>query len=567
MIDSVSLIEQYIKQKDWRLKENANQTFSYPGLVGFVSSHATADYMLKNIVTEEAAQAHKQGYIHIHDLSGACNYCLGLGMEEFLYKGIDDIDGPPKHFSSAMNQLSNLIFLISQQIAGAVAFNTVDILLAPYIKKDALTYKQIKQVVQEFVFTINVKGRIGFQSPFTNFQLDVTVPNRLKGNHPMIAGEVMDFTYDDCQWEIESFDRALLEVLMESKRVLAFPVINIGITKEFNWDNKLAETIFESIGKIGQPTINNYVNGTYDPDSVRSLCCSLRLDMKEIIKQTGGQFGSADNSGSIGVVNLNVPMYAYLSGGDRNIFYEYLERYTRIAFDSLVVKRTFIEDMMSRGMYPILSRFLDDFSHFFNTVGVIGMNEMCLNMGMKDIGDAESVKFCEEVLGRINELISEFQVKYKDFYGPNRGLIGNLELTPSEGSTYRLAKHNQEMFPDIITAGTKDKPYYTRGCWLPNDKKYSLMQAAKHQEVLQNLFSGGANFNYYVEQPFQDFKVARSLVRKLVHNTSLPFISISPTISECPICGKKESLTEWCTHDLPEDEVNLLEERGIGKRV
>lgn len=876
----VKKIDEYLTKSSWRVFENANQTFSYPGLVGFVSSHQTAEYMLQNVIPPEAAKAHRDAYIHIHDLSGMCNYCLGLGMEEFLWKGIDDIDGPPKHFSSAMNQMSNLVFLISQQIAGAVAFNCVDVLLAPYIKKDELTYRQIKQIVQEFVFTVNVKGRVGFQcvdektevltpsgfkkydelkvgdkiytwkdgklniqyvknmsvnhhkgkmhlyqgrdytqlvtdnhrvlrkkynskeyelvessklignksgvqlpiafdglcykttdgmtsdmrkllvyvltdgtiepsgnrvkiyksttrygnqeletilsnlgfsysvrqnttefgsivniydicaedsrkiteilgnnkksipeiflkmnqeeakeflslwakldgddsdkiklqcdsmeiadmiqhiaviagfgsriverlignnkvptiyvclykrknkhvkqiqevdydgivwcpstddgvvvyrkdgrvfisgnSPFLNFQLDVTVPNRLKGNHPMIAGEIMPFTYDDCVWEIESFNRALLEVMMESKRVLAFPVINIGITKEFNWENKLADTIFKSIAKIGQPTINNYVHGTYDPDSVRSLCCSLRLDMKEIMRQTGGQFGSADNSGSIGVINLNLPLYAYLSGGNRDIFYDYLEKYTRISFSALVEKRRFVEKMMSAGMYPTLKRFLDDFSHFFNTIGVIGMNEMCLNMGMRDISFQESYDFCNEVLQKLNDLIVEFQLENQNFYGPRKGLIANLELTPSEGSTHRLAKHMLQKYPDFITANGTGGAYFTRGCWLPNDKKYPLKEAAKHQEELQNRFSGGANFNFYIEEPIADYKAARSIVKKLIDYTTLPFISISPTISECPVCGRKESKTEWCTHELNEEQIKELGDKGIVVRV
>jgi ribonucleoside-triphosphate reductase len=562
-LKAVSLIDDYIAKSDWRVNENANMEFSYPGLVGYVSSHSTAEYMLRNIVPHEASQAHRDAFIHIHDLSGMCNYCLGLGLEEFLWMGIDDIDGPPRHFSSAMNQLANLIFLISQQIAGAVAFNTVDVLMAPYIKKDELTYKQIKQVLQEFVYTINVKGRIGYQTPFVNFQLDVTVPNRLNGNNPIIAGEMMDFTYNDLTWEIESFNRALLEVLMESKRVLAFPVINIGITKDFNWDNKLAETIFSAVGKIGQPTFNNYVHGCYDPDSVRSMCCSLRLDMSQIIKQTGGQFGAADNSGSIGVVTLNLPLYGYLSGGDKDILYFYIDKYMSIAFDALIEKRKFIERMMEIGMYPTLHRFVQDFRHFFNTIGIIGLNEMLLNMGRKGIEDKESIEFCLEVLDKINQNMVQFQLEHKDFYGEGHGLLANLELVPGEGCTTRFAKHIKTKYKDFITANGTEHTYLTRGCWLPADKKYALSDAAKHQEILQDKFSGGANFNWYIEEQINDWRSVRSIVKKLINNTSLPFISISPTIYTCPVCGKKESKTEWCEHDLSQEKINELKSRGV----
>lgn len=489
--------------------------------------------------------------------------CLGLDFEMFLYKGINDDFGSPKHFTSALSQLHNAIFLISQQIAGAVAFNSVDILLAPYIKQDGLTYKQVKQALQEFVCTINIKGRIGYQSPFLNWQLDVTVPKRLQGRHPVIAGEIMDFLYDDCKWEIETINKALLEIMSETKAVLAFPVINIGITKNFNWDNKLAETIFTSIGNTGQPTINNYVNSCYDPDAVKSMCCSLRLDMAKIMKQTGGSFGAADNSGSTGVVTLDLPVYGYLSGGDEAILKWYIQKYTKVAFTALVAKRKFIEQRMKDGWYPTVNRFIDDFSHFFNTIGVIGLHEMLLNMGKPGIDTEEGSLFAQKVLDYINELIGEFQVENKDFYGTNRGLIANLELVPGEGCCHRLAIHNKKVYPDIITQGSDKGVYYTRGCWLPANKDYSLVFAANNQDALQEKFSGGANFQYYLNEPIHDWKATRSIVRKLVENTSLPFISLSPTISVCPICGRLQDNKDYCQHDLTEDQIEELKKKGV----
>jgi ribonucleoside-triphosphate reductase len=453
-------------------------------MLGYVVGHSTSEYGLEKIYPSDANEAHREGYFHIHDLLGLCNYCLGLDFEMFLMKGIDERFGAPKHFSSALSQLSNAIFLISQQIAGAVAFNSVDILLAPYARNDGLTYKEIKQFLQEFVFTINIKGRVGYQSPFTNFQLDLTVPNRLKGRHPVIRGQAMDFTYDDCTWEIECINRALLEILMEAPSVLAFPVINVGITKEFNWENKTAETIFTSIGRTGQPTINNYVNSDYDPDAVKSMCCSLRLDMSKIMKQTGGQFGAADNSGSLGVVTLNMPRFGYLSGGNKSILFSYIDTYTNIAFRTMVAKRRYVEDRLQHGWYPTVHRFIDDFSHFFNTIGIIGLEEMLLNMGIGGIDTDEGKALACEVLDYINGKISEFQLEYKDFYGKNKGLLGNLELVPGEGTMYRFAKHDKEKYPDIITQGSEGNYYYTRGCWLPANKEYNVFWAAEHQEEL-----------------------------------------------------------------------------------
>jgi ribonucleoside-triphosphate reductase len=562
-LDAVKLIDQYIAQSDWRIKENANMNYSYAGMLGYVVSHATSEYALKKIFPSEAADAHKDCYIHIHDLSGLCNYCLGIDFEMFLMKGVTDDYGPPKHFDSALGQMANYVFLVSQQIAGAIAFNSVDILLAPYAKKDELTYKQIKQALQNYVCTVNIKGRIGYQSPFLNWQTDKTVPNRLKGRTPLIAGEEMDFTYDDCQWEIDAINRAVLEIIMEAPSVLAFPVLNVGITKEFNWDDKAAETIFTAMGRVGQPTINNYVNSDYDPDAVKSMCCSLRLDMSKIIKQTGGQFGAADNSGSLIVVTLNLSRYGYLSGGSEDILFGYLDLYSEIAFKAMVEKRKFVEERMKDGWYPAVKRFVDDFSHFFNTLGIIGMNEMLLNMGKGGIETDEGKRFSLQVLDYLNQKISDFQVEYKDFYGPNKGLLANLELVPGEGVTHRFARHDKERFPDIITANNTGDPYYTRGCWLPADQKYNVFFAAKHQEDLQDKFSGGANFQYYLEEPIHDWHSVRSLIKKLVYNTKLPFISLSPTIAVCPICGQLQDGRDYCEHKLSEEQIKDLKERGI----
>lgn len=563
MLDVVKLIDQYIEQADWRIKENANMSYSYPGMLGYVVNHATSEYALERIFPKECSDAHKDGFIHLHDLSGLCNYCLGLDFEMFLLQGINDEYGPPKHFSSAIGQMANAIFLISQQIAGAVAFNSVDVLLAPYVKHDGLTYNEVKQLLQSYVCTVNIKGRIGFQSPFLNWQTDKTVPKRLQGRSPVICNEVMNFTYDDCQTQIDWINRAVLEILMEAKGVLAFPVLNVGITKDFNWDDKAAETIFTAMGRVGQPTINNYVNSDYDPDAVKSMCCSLRLDMSKIVKQTGGQFGAADNSGSLMVVTMNMARYGYLSGGNEDILFGYIDYYSDLAFKAMVEKRKFVEARMKDGWYPTLSRFIMDFSHFFNTLGVIGLHEMLLNMGKPGIDTEEGSTFVQKVLDHCNEKLSEFQLEYKDFYGTNHGLLANLELVPGEGVTHRFAKHDLEKYPDIITSNGSGEPYYTRGCWLPADKEYNIMFAAKHQEPLQDKFSGGANFNYYLNEPIHDWKAVRSIVKKLVNNTKLPFISVSPTIAVCPICGQLQDDRDYCQHELTQSQIQELREKGI----
>lgn len=566
MIDTAQKIQEYIYSDPWRKLENANTSYSYSGMVGYVSNFATSDYALSHIYPPDIAEAHKSTMIHIHDLSGLCNYCLGTDLEQLLNRGLEDVDGPPKHLTSALSQMMNLVFLVSQEIAGACAFNSVDTLLSPYVYKDKLTYHQIKQAVQEFIYSINVKGRTSYQCPFTNVQFDITIPKRKQNTFAVVGGEALDVKYEDLTWEREAIVRAFLETIMESKRILTFPIMNIGITKDFNWDNKLSDVIFDCIGKTGQPTINNYVNGDYDPDATRSLCCSIRLDISTVIKQVGGQFGAADNSGSIGVVTLNLPLYGYLSGGDSDILREYVSRYMRIGWEALKCKRTFVDAQMQTGFYPVLHRFIEDFRHFFNTLGVVGMNEMLLNMGKPNIADEESKQFCIELLEYMNNIISELQEQDKDFYGKNQGLIGNLELTPSEGTSFRFAKHLKQKYPKAITANGTNHDYLTRGCWLPADEEYSLMFAAKHQEDLQNLFSGGANFQYHLGEPIYDIKPVKSILRKLITKTKLPFISLSPAIEVCPVCGRVSTLDGWCEHELTEEQIDSLTKQGVELR-
>ena len=865
------IIHDYLEDNDWRVKENANMSLSISGLEGYVIQHINADYALKNIFNEQEAKAHKDCDLHIHDLGsgGMKNYCLGVGLEEFLFYGLDDLDGCAKHFTTALRHIENFTFAVSQEIAGAVAWNDFDVYLAPYIKNDKLTYKEVKQAIQQFIFTINHKFRIGYQcvdqdtevltpngfkkynevnigddiytwkdgklninkiqavsinnhkgkmhvyssrdyiqqvtdnhnvlhrkyntheyelskskdlinnktghylpiatdglyyntscklndlqiqllaliltngsiepdnriklyrstnkeqdnitnvldglninyslfkrdktefgsyinhysilsedtkwikeiintkekipdilfsmnreqallflktwasqdghwgekiklqadndliasqlqhlgviagfgsriqkrliginkqgtthvqfykrknkyannnyevdydgivwcpstqdgivvyrkdnrifisgnSPFTNVQLSIMIPKRLQGKKAMIGKEAMDFTYDDCLEEAGMITKAMLEVLLESKRPLTFPVINIGVTRKYldeYWNTDLNNLITRSIAELGQPTINNYVNGYYDPDTVRSMCCSIRLDFSELQKQSGGQFGASDNSGSVCVVTLNLPRIAYEARliGDHDevetmkVFQKILDKRLELAKSIILKKRQFIEDLMSKGYYPNLNRFIDNFANFFNTIGIIGLNEMCMNYLGDDynIETEDGIYFSKVVINHINNKIKTFQGESKDWYN-GRGLYWNLELVPAEGVAHRFAKHDKFKYDNIITANGSGDDYYTRGCWLPADQQYNLSFASKHQDELQDLFSGGANFNLYLEGSNVRPEAIKDILYKLLTNTSLPFISISPTIYICPICGKKGE--EYCYH-------------------
>ena len=559
---SVKLIKDYQQATDWRIKENSNQSYSYSGQNGYVINHHNSQFMLDKILSKECGEAHRNGDIHIHDLSGLSNYCLGLDLGELLRIGLNDLDGSPKHFTTALSQMHNCIYLISQEIAGAVAMSSVDILLAPYAYNDRLSYTQIKQAVQEFVYTINVKGRVGYQCPFTNLNLDITVPNRLKGIPVMIGDKETYLNYDDPCYErcIEDINRAFLETMTEAKRVLAFPVLNIGITKDFEWDSDLATKIFSTMGKIGQPTVNNYVNSDYDPDTTKSMCCSLRLDMTQLMK-AGGQFSSNDNSGSIGVITLNLPRYGYEACNNKKMLLHLIVKNMDLAKDALLAKRAYVEKQMELGMYPTIKRFVPNFANFFNTIGAVGLNEMCLNFLGKGIDTPEGMDLSKEVLKFMNNRLSLYQTECKDWYN-GRGLWFNAELVPAEGCSHRLAKVDKAKYPDIITANGTDGVYYTRGCWLPSDKEYSLKYAVEHQEQLQNFFSGGANFQYHVEGTISG-EAVKSLVSKIILQTSLPFVSISPIISVCPICGQLQSSVEYCEHELTEYQVQELKDKGV----
>lgn len=552
-------IDEYIARSGSRSKENANQSFSYPGMLGYLLGFVTSEYALEHIYPKSAQELHEKCHIHIHDMSGLCCYCYGMDYEMALNQGIQGESEPPKHFETALGQMDTLIFQIAGQIAGAVAINSPDVLLAPYIKNDGLTYKQVKQCIQQFIYRINAKLRQNYEAPFSNFQLDLTVPKRLRDRTPVIAGVAMDFKYDDCQQEINWFNTALIEVMMEAKRILPFPVLNMSITKDFNWDNKLAETMFKGIGSMGLPVINNYVNSDYDPDSVKSMCCSLRLDMTKLMK-SNGSFGANDNSGSIGVVTINLALMGHLATSKDNLK-ELIKDNMYVAAEVLGNKRAFIEDWHKLGMYPRLQQFIDDFHSFFSTIGIGGMNEMCLNFLGKSIDTEEGIELSMEVLDYMNEVLGELQTQSTHWYN-GRGVYWNLEATPLEGATRRLAQGMHKYYPDAITSNGTQQDYITRGTLLPVDQRYTLKFATEHQQRIQDKLSGGANFAHYLEAPIDDWKVTRSIVRRIVNNTSLPFVSISPMVNICPLCHQRIT-GETCEHNLSDYEIEELRKQGI----
>ena len=699
------IVEEYINQTGSRTKEHANQFYSYPNLKGHLLGYVMADYALKHIFKEDLAVAHEKGILHLNDLnSGNSSYCYGLDYIELLHQGLTGDDGskPPKYFDTALGITETCIMKLSGQIAGAVAINSPDVLLAPYIKNEGLTYEQVRHELKQFVFRINTRVRASFEAPFVNFQLDITVPKRLKKVKPVIQGKKMDFTYEDCQEQIDMFNIALLDILEETNK--PFTVVNMGIAKDFNWDGKVADKIFSAIGTIGQPVISNYVNSDYDPDTTRSMCCfegsqefivlednkevvysfldaynkfgkdnllvrsgltldyspakmvriktkksqamfeitcldenkneytlkttdnhihlvagkgnrttveleigdkfyiekdnvldfvsiveieqldkvptyvycvemenkqlpyfnlangiithncSLRLDMSKIMKGSSS-FGANNGSGSIGVITLNLALIGYLGKGSKEKLFNTIRTYVDLAKEGLGRKRSFIESWHEIGMYPTLYQFSKDFSTLFSTIGVVGMNEMCLSFLGKGIDTEEGIALCEEVADYMNSVLSEYQLQDEHWYD-GRGVYWNLEVVPAEGATRRLAQQMKKYYPDCITSNGSQKDYVTRGCWLPADKQYTLAYATEHQDRIQKKFSGGCNFNWYLEAPIKDPKVVKSLVWKFVNNTSLPFISISPPIKICPICNKR--VDEYCEHDLSVEEIEKL---------
>jgi len=541
MLDYKALVNNYVHINDWRVKENSTVTYSVGGLILSNSGAITANYWLSEIYDDEIANAHKSGDIHIHDLSMLTGYCAGWSLKQLIQEGLGGIPGkitssPASHLSTLCNQMVNFLGIMQNEWAGAQAFSSFDTYLAPFVKVDNLSQKEVKQCVQSFVYGVNTPSRWGTQAPFSNITLDWTVPNDLANLPAIVGGREMDFTYGDCKKEMDMVNKAFIEIMIEGDangRGFQYPIPTYSITRNFDWseteNNKL---LFEMTSKYGTPYFSNYINSDMEPSDVRSMCCRLRLDLRELRKKSGGFFGSGESTGSVGVVTINLPRIAYLSKNEHE-FYERLDRIMDISARSLKTKRTVITRLLEAGLYPYTRHYLGNFDSHFSTIGLIGMNEAGLNASWlrADLTHPEAQQFAKDVLNHMRERLSDYQEQYGDLY--------NLEATPAESTTYRLAKHDVEKWPDIITAAKHpgDAPYYTNSSHLPVGCTDDIFEALAIQDDLQTLYTSGTVFHAFLGEKLPDWQSAARLVRKIAENFKLPYYTISPTYSICPEHG------------------------------
>ena len=552
-LNYTDLVDNYINLNDWRVKENSTVTYSVGGLILSNSGAVTANYWLSNVYDREIADAHRNAAIHLHDLSMLTGYCAGWSLRQLIQEGLGGVAGkitstPANHLSTLCNQMVNFIGILQNEWAGAQAFSSFDTYLAPFVKVDNLSQKEIKQCIQSFVFGLNTPSRWGTQAPFCNITLDWTVPDDLANLPAIVGGKEMDFTYGDCQKEMDMINKAFIEVMIEGDangRGFQYPIPTYSITKDFDWgeteNNKL---LFEMTAKYGTPYFSNYINSDMKPSDVRSMCCRLRLDLRELRKKSGGYFGSGESTGSIGVVTINLPRIAYLATDEKD-FYERLDRLMDISARSLKIKRTFITKLLDAGLYPYTKRYLGTFNNHFSTIGLVGMNEVGLNAKWlrKNLGSPEVQKFAKDILNHMRERLSDYQELYGDLY--------NLEATPAESTAYRFAKHDKKLYPDIITANENGTPYYTNSSHLPVGYTDDIFEALDIQDELQTLYTSGTVFHAFLGEKLPDWKSAANLVRKIAENYKLPYYTISPTYSicknhgylvgevkSCPVCGE-----------------------------
>ena len=555
ILDYKDIVNSYVKVEDWRVKENSTVTYSVGGLILSNSGAVTANYWLSEIYDQEIADAHRNADIHIHDLSMLTGYCAGWSLKQLIREGLGGIEGkitsaPAKHLSVLCNQMVNFLGIMQNEWAGAQAFSSFDTYLAPFVKVDHLSYPEVKKCIESFVYGVNTPSRWGTQAPFSNITLDWTVPNDLAELPAIVGGKDMDFCYKDCKKEMDMVNKAFIETMIEGDangRGFQYPIPTYSITRDFDWsDTENNRLLFEMTSKYGTPYFSNYINSDMEPSDVRSMCCRLRLDLRELRKKTGGFFGSGESTGSVGVVTINMPRIAYLSRNKAD-FYRRLDHLMDIAARSLKIKRDVISKLLDEGLYPYTKRYLGTFNNHFSTIGLIGMNEVGLNavwLG-EDLSHEKTQEFTKEVLNHMRERLVEYQEQYGDLY--------NLEATPAESTTYRLAKHDRERWPDIKTAGKEgDTPYYTNSSHLPVDYTADIFDALDIQDELQTLYTSGTVFHAFLGEKLPDWKSAANLVRKIAENYRLPYYTLSPTYSvckehgyiagehfTCPKCGKK----------------------------
>ena len=535
ILDYKDLVDSYVKVTDWRVKENSTVTYSVGGLILSNSGAITANYWLSEIYDEEVANAHRNGDIHIHDLSMLTGYCAGWSLKQLIKEGLGGVPGkitsaPASHLATLCNQMVNFLGIMQNEWAGAQAFSSFDTYLAPFVKVDNLDYKAVKKCIESFIFGVNTPSRWGTQAPFSNITLDWTVPADLKDMPAIVGGKEMDFTYGDCKEEMDMVNKAFIEVMIEGDahgRGFQYPIPTYSITRDFDWseteNNKL---LFEMTAKYGTPYFSNYVNSDMEPSDVRSMCCRLRLDLRELRKKSGGFFGSGESTGSIGVVTINLPRIAYLAENVED-FYKRLDKLMDISARSLKVKRGIITKLLDEGLYPYTKRYLGTFTNHFSTIGLIGMNEVGLNAKWlrKDMTTKETQEFAKDVLNHMRERLSDYQEEYGDLY--------NLEATPAESTTYRFAKHDKAKYPAIITANENGTPYYTNSSHLPVGYTADIFEALDAQDELHTLYTSGTVFHAFLGEKLPDWKAAANLVKKIADNYRLPYYSISPTYTVC----------------------------------
>ncbi|MEO0292852.1 MAG: ribonucleoside triphosphate reductase [candidate division WOR-3 bacterium] len=564
--DVETIMGKYLKKEDWRVQENSNMNFSLQGLNFYVSSSITARYWLGKIYSPRIREAHSSGDFHIHDLGILGPYCVGWDLLDLLKEGFKGMSGkvessPPRHLRSALGQVVNFIYTLQGEAAGAQAFSNFDTLLAPFVRYDNLSYKEVKQALQEFLFNINVPTRVGFQTPFSNITMDLKPPKTLVNRKVILGGVEREEVYGDFQEEMNMINKAFAELMMEGDakgRIFTFPIPTYNITKDFDWENEDLIPIWKMTGKYGIPYFSNFVSSDMDPEDARSMCCRLRLDKRELRKRGGGLFGSNPLTGSIGVVTINLPRIGYLSS-DEEEFFERLATIMEIAKESLELKRKIIEDFTKEGLYPYTKYYLREikknfgryWANHFSTIGLIGMNEACINMLGVGIMSKEGREWALKVLKFMRDKISEFQEETGNLY--------NLEASPAESASYRLAKADKERFTDIYTKG-KDYPYYTNSVHPPVDEVDDIFTLLEHQEPLQVLFTGGTVVHLFLGEAISDWRMVRELTRKIVNRFSLPYFSFTPTFSVCPIHGYIKGEKFYCPYPHTDEEIETFGE-------
>ncbi len=550
-LDVSETIRNYLKQKDWRVKENASEAYSFSGLMHYAGGQIISNYIL-NELPSAVADAHKKGYIHIHDLGqGLIGYCAGWSLKNLILWGFGGVKNkvnskPAKHLRTLINHMINYIGCLQMEFAGAQAFSSVDTLLAPFVKTDNLSYREVKQCMQELIFSLNIPSRWGAQYPFSNLTFDLVVPEDMKKQKAIVGGKEMNFYYKDCQKEMDMINKAFLEIMIagdSSGAIFTFPIPTYNLTKEFNWNSEIANLIFEVTAKYGTPYFQNYIGSGLDPQSIRAMCCRLNLNMLELINRPGHTFAMGDSTGSVGVVTINLNRLAYESKSEPE-FFEKIEYYMNLAKESLEIKRKIINTNLKNGLMPYTKRYLGTFRNHFSTIGLIGMNEACVNLIGKDISSKQGKSLTIRTLNFMREVLIKFQKETNNLY--------NLEATPAESASYRLAKLDKKMYPDIYTSGEKE-PFLTNSTQLPVDFSDDAIAALKHQNDIQPLYTGGTIFHTFLKERLANAESCKAIVKKIAYNTKIPYFSITPTFSICPEHGYISGEHWICPHEIEKE--------------